>query len=149
LCDFTAHLPGDHRGHELHKSRWLEIEGEADDGGLVGAVGQFEDAGRPGRAGGDQELQPPRGIEDGYPVVAVNTAAAGAGEDLTVGRALAGGGVGVFDVEDTGAPFAVMGAVREIAEDVARWPVDGDGLFGVWHLLCQPSLWLVGVRTGP
>src|SRR5262249_39859327 len=118
LRDFAAHLPGDHRGHELNESRGLEIEGEADDGGPVGAVGQFEDTGRAGRAGGDLEPQPPRGIEDGYPVVAVDAAAAGAGEDLAVGRALAGAGGGALDVEDTGAPFAVVGAVREIVEDL-------------------------------
>ena len=103
----------------------------------VPSVNSNTPAGRGAR--GDQELQPPRGIEDGYPVVAVDAAAAWAGEDLPVGRTLAGGGVSAGDVEDTGAPFAVMGAVREIVEDLARWPVDGDGVFGVWHLLASPS----------
>src|SRR5690348_613285 len=131
LRDLAAHLPGDHRGHELHEPGRPEIQREADDGARAGAAGQLEDPPGPGRAGGDQELQPPRGIEDGDPVVAVDATATGAGQDLAVGRALAGAGGGALDVEDTAAPLAVVGAVREVVEDIAGRPVDGDAVFGV------------------
>jgi hypothetical protein len=89
LCDLVAHLPGDHRGHELHEPGWLEVEGEPDPGAVVGVFCQLEHAGGARWSGGDVESELPGRIEDGDAVVAVDAASAWPGEDLAVGGSLA------------------------------------------------------------
>ena len=133
LGDLTADLPGDHRREELHRTGGVQVQGEPYDCGTWGCLGELEHPGGPRWPGGDLEFQPGRRVEDGDLVVAVDPAAARAGQDLAVGRSLAAASGGPLDFQDAGAPFGVVGAVGEIVEYCACWPVDGDGALGVRH----------------
>jgi len=82
-------VPGDHRGHELHEPCWLEVEGEPDQGAVVGVFCQLEDACGARWSGGDVESELPGRIEDSDAVVAVDAPPAWPGENLAVGSSLA------------------------------------------------------------
>ncbi len=149
LGDLVPHLPGDHRCHELHEPGRFEVECEADAGGLVCVLAQFEGSGRAGWAGGDLEFQQPWPVERGDLVVAVDAPAAGTGEDLPVSGSLAVATGGAFDFQDPGAPFGVMGAVGEVVEDLVLRSADGDGVLGLWHRwLSLSSAWVSWREAG-
>src|SRR5215469_8504119 len=84
MGDLVVDLFGDHRCHELHQAGGLRVEREPDSGGAGGRLCQFEHSGRPEWPGDDLEFQPVRPVEYGHPVVAVDPAAAWAGEHLPV-----------------------------------------------------------------
>src|SRR5262249_22961646 len=139
LSHLGPHLPGDHRRHEPHEPGRLQVKGEPDPRAVAGLFGELECAGRSRRARGDQEFEPARPVEDRDPVVPVDAPPAGSGKDLTVGGALAHSRAHSLDQDDACAPVAIVGAVSEVVEDVAGWPVDRDGVLSMEHR-CSASL---------
>jgi hypothetical protein len=86
----SACLPeGRAEHHELRAMLRGLDEGETHPGARPGGLGELEHPDRAGRPGHDVELEPPGRVKNRDPVVAVDPAAAGTGQNLTVGGSLA------------------------------------------------------------